>query len=136
MNEQENQRPATFRLQRLVDVSGVSGTGHIADGVRWPDGTATVRWRSDHPSTTNWDRGMESVEHINGHSGSTHVVWDNPLLTPPDLRQVEGRLMNCLQGELEGWDQGPLLESLWASISDIQPLLSEVAALRKELGRG
>jgi hypothetical protein len=135
MNEQENQRPATFRLQRLVDVSGVSGTGHIADGVRWPDGTATVRWRSDHPSTTNWDRGMESVEHINGHGGSTHVVWDNPLLIPPDLQQVQGRLENVLQGEVECWDYKPFMESVWASIRDIQPLIAEVAALRKELGR-
>lgn len=132
----QTRRPGTFRLYREVDVSGVSGTGHIADGVLWPDGTVTVRWLSDHPSTTNWDRGMESVQRVNGHGGSTRVIWDNPLLAPPDLQRVEGRLGNCLQGEIECWDRGLLLESLWASIADIQPLLSEVAALRKELGRG
>lgn len=130
-----DRRPATFRLHRVTDVSGVSGTGHIADGVRWPDGTATVRWRSDHPSTTNWDRGMVSVEHVNGHEGATRVVWDNPVLAPPDLRAVEGRLGDALQGELECWDQKPMTEALWASVGDIQPLLAEIAALRKELGR-
>lgn len=36
-------RPRTFRLVRDEDVSGVSGTGAVADGVRWPDGTVTLR---------------------------------------------------------------------------------------------
>lgn len=31
--------PRVFVLQRHVDVSGVSGTGEIAEGVEWSDGT-------------------------------------------------------------------------------------------------
>lgn len=65
-----------FTLHRDVDVTGVSGTGTVADGVMWPDGTASVRWRGDHPSIVFWDRGWESVQHIHGHGGHTRVVWD------------------------------------------------------------
>jgi hypothetical protein len=71
--------PRRFILRRTVDVSGVSGTGDVADGVLWPDGTASVRWRGEHPSVVFWDRGRLSVEHIHGHQGATEIVWlDGP----------------------------------------------------------
>lgn len=66
--------PVTFRLERDVDVSGVSGTGVVAWGVCWPDGTAVVRWISDTPTTAVHDS-MKSVEAIHGHGGHTRVVW-------------------------------------------------------------
>ncbi|MBD2900832.1 hypothetical protein amrb99_98420 [Actinomadura sp. RB99] len=53
----------------------MSGTGHVADGVLWPDGTAAVRWRGEHPSTVAWDRGMASVDHVHLHGGATRIVW-------------------------------------------------------------
>lgn len=68
--------PRLFHLQRDTDVSGVSGSGRVADGVRWPDGTATVRWRGDRASTVNWDR-VEDAEAIHGHGGATRIVWDD-----------------------------------------------------------
>jgi len=67
-----------FTLQRDVDVTGVSGTGTVADGIMWPDGTASVRWRGDHPSIVFWDRGWESVQHVHGHGGHTRLVWTDP----------------------------------------------------------
>lgn len=66
--------PRRFRLERDVDVSGVSGTGIVADGVVWPDGSADVRWRGDRPSAVHWDR-MEHAEQIHGHGGATRFVW-------------------------------------------------------------
>lgn len=36
--------PRRFTLVRDHDPTGATGTGHVADGVQWPDGTATVRW--------------------------------------------------------------------------------------------
>ncbi|MCK9896952.1 hypothetical protein [Frankia sp. AgB32] len=66
--------PRRFQLDRQVDVSGVSGTGIVADGVRWPDGSADVRWRGDRPSAVHWDR-MEHAEQIHGHGGATRIVW-------------------------------------------------------------
>ena len=68
-------RPRVFRLVRDTDVTGISGEGHIADGVLWPDGTASVRWRGEHPSIVFWDRGRVSLEHVNGHKGLTRIEW-------------------------------------------------------------
>lgn len=73
-----NTQPRRFALVRDHDVSGVSGTGHVADGVLWPDGTASVRWRGEHPSTVHWDRGWDSVQHIHGHGGHTRILWIDP----------------------------------------------------------
>jgi hypothetical protein len=72
-------QPRIFHLQRDHDVTGVSGTGVVADGVLWPDGTASVRWRSEHPSIVFWDRGAVSVKHVHGHGGATRIVLaDHP----------------------------------------------------------
>lgn len=76
-----------FRLVRDVDVTGVTGTGPVADGVMWPDGTASVRWRGDHPSIVFWDRGWESVERIHGHGGHTRIEWVDP--DPAELGDEE-----------------------------------------------
>lgn len=66
--------PALFKLVREVDETGVSGTGHVADGVVWHDGTVAVRWRTDTRSTVIYDR-LADVEKIHGHGGKTRVVW-------------------------------------------------------------
>lgn len=63
-----------FRLLRDVDVSGVSGIGHVADGVRFADGTTVVRWRGDRASTVIWES-IADVEAIHGHNGATRMEW-------------------------------------------------------------
>lgn len=68
--------PRRFHLQRHRDVSGVSGTGRVAVGVQWPDGTASVRWLGERPSTVVWDS-MDDAEHVHGHGGATEIVWDD-----------------------------------------------------------
>lgn len=65
-----------FYLNRLKDFSGNSGTGRVADGVLWPDGAVTIRWRGDKPSTVNWNC-IEHVEAIHGHAGATEIVWED-----------------------------------------------------------
>ncbi|MFG3154252.1 hypothetical protein ACGF7W_19660 [Streptomyces sp. NPDC048219] len=69
--------PQLFHLQRDRDVSGVSGTGRVAHGVRWPDGTVTLRWVGDRPSTVHWDQ-LEDAIAIHGHGGATRLVWTDP----------------------------------------------------------
>ncbi len=84
--------PRRFHLMRHRDVSGISGTGVVALGVRWPDGTASVRWLGDRPSIVFWDRGgMADAEHVHGHAGATEVVWDDEVGTDPlvVLQQIE-----------------------------------------------
>lgn len=43
----EMDEPRVFRLERLVDESGVSGTGRVLDGVVFHTGQVVVCWRSD-----------------------------------------------------------------------------------------
>ncbi|MFF1498679.1 hypothetical protein ACFVZR_02075 [Streptomyces sp. NPDC058316] len=88
VHRDQDRRPRRFVLRRSVDVSGISGLGDVADGVLWPDGTASVRWRGEHPSSVFWDRGRTSVELIHGHSGATGIVFldsaDEPAAPVPD----------------------------------------------------
>ncbi|MGX4733210.1 hypothetical protein [Kitasatospora griseola] len=68
--------PALYVLVRATDVSGVSGTGVVAEGVYFSPaaGSAAVtRWRGEQGSTVAWDR-PGSVEEIHGHGGATRVV--------------------------------------------------------------
>ncbi|MEV6283419.1 hypothetical protein [Kribbella sp. NPDC051770] len=70
-------RSRRFRLMRHEDVSGVSGTGAVAEGVQFTDGAVALRWYGDYPTTTVWD-GIESVIAIHGHGGATEVEWLDP----------------------------------------------------------
>lgn len=65
-----------FHLLRHTDESGVSGEGIVAWGVVFPDGTVVLRWISAWPTSVVFhDRGMEGVEAVHGHNGSTEIVW-------------------------------------------------------------
>ena len=65
-----------FRLVRHEDVSGVSGTGVVAHGAQFPDGTVALRWAvPGMPATWNLFDSIEQVELLNGHQGKTEVEW-------------------------------------------------------------
>jgi hypothetical protein len=64
-----------FELHRDTDITGVSGTGVVCEGVAFTDGTAVVRWLGEWSSTVIHDRGVEAVEHVHGHGGATRLVW-------------------------------------------------------------
>lgn len=66
----------TFILYRDKDVSGVSGTGAVAEGVLFGDGVVVLRWRGMHASTVVWSS-LEDALAIHGHDGLTRVVWDS-----------------------------------------------------------
>jgi hypothetical protein len=85
-------QPRRFHLQRDHDVTGVSGTGRVADGILWSDGTASVRWLGDRPSTVFWDNGLADAEHVHGHGGHTRIVWDDP--------EPEPQVSVCQTGDL------------------------------------
>jgi hypothetical protein len=63
-----------FYLVRVEDVSGVSGTGVVAEGVEFTDGRVALRWRTATPSTVVWDS-IVDVQAIHGHDGKTQVYW-------------------------------------------------------------
>lgn len=64
-----------FELHRDIDVTGVSGTGVVAEGVEFTDGVVALRWLTEWPTSVVFhDRGMASVEHVHGHDGKTKIV--------------------------------------------------------------
>lgn len=69
-------KPAVFELWRDEDPKGISGTGHVLDGVVFPDGTTVVRWRRKNKRSTaifNTFRTFEEV-HIKHHGRAT-IRW-------------------------------------------------------------
>lgn len=63
-----------FELVRNEDVSGVSGTGVVAEGVEFWDGTVSMRWRAPFArASTGFYSDVEHVEEIHGHEGATKV---------------------------------------------------------------
>ena len=60
--------PRAFSILREADVTGISGTGHVLDGVIFHTGQVVVCWRSAHGSITifeNWDA-FDAV-HLRAH---------------------------------------------------------------------
>lgn len=66
----------TFKLVRDEDESGVSGTGIVAEGVKWSDGECAVKWLT-FCSSTGIYKNVESVQKVHGHQGKTRVVFDD-----------------------------------------------------------
>jgi hypothetical protein len=63
-----------FKLVRHEDITGISGTGVVADGVVWPDGTVSIRWQGDRPSVVFWES-IEDAYAVHGHGGATTFEW-------------------------------------------------------------
>lgn len=74
-----------FYLQRDEDASGVSGTGVVAEGVEFTDGTCAMRWRTATTSTAVYGSAQDVVT-VHGHEGRTRLVWldEHPIPDPPD----------------------------------------------------
>jgi len=79
-----------FELHREVDESGISGTGIVAEGVAFSDGTAALRWKAQYKSTAVY-QSMVDVEAIHGHNGQTKIVWFD--ISPEDRRATVSRLL-------------------------------------------
>ena len=73
----DNLTPAAspFVLRRHHDVTGVSGTGIVADGALFPaagKSVCVVRWRGERGATVVWDH-LGHVKEIHGHDGNTVI---------------------------------------------------------------
>lgn len=67
-------RMKLFDLYRHEDETGVSGTGIVAEGVQFSDGTIAMRWLSEQTSTAIF-KNVGDLRAIHGHDGKTQVVW-------------------------------------------------------------
>jgi hypothetical protein len=64
-----------FRLLRIEDESGVSGTGWVAEGVIFSNGWVALLWLSETPSMGFYPS-IDAVEAIHGHQGKTRIVLE------------------------------------------------------------
>jgi hypothetical protein len=74
----EHERPRTFALIRDEDVTGASGTGHVADGAQFADGTVVIRWIHQYASTVVWASVDDAIA-VHGHDGLTRIQWDDEI---------------------------------------------------------
>jgi len=65
----------TFHLNRIKDVSGISGTGIVANGVEFNDGKCVISWFGPIHSIEIFNS-IHEIDAIHGHKGATLVVYD------------------------------------------------------------
>ncbi len=63
-----------FHLDRHQDMTGVSGTGVVAQGVLFDNGKVALTWLTDWPSVTVYNS-IAEVETVHLHHGATSLVW-------------------------------------------------------------
>lgn len=120
-------RPRLFSMVRQADESGVSGTGHVLDGVVWRDGKCTAAWdtRNAPGSVVVYDSYADfKAIHVDQHPGNgTLLVFDDGGAEPPTV-------MESIDEQPLVVEPGTVLEFL-----DAEPLTHEHAARQAPPGR-
>lgn len=115
-----------FQLHRVVDVTGVSGTGIVAEGVAFSDGSVALRWLSEWPTSVVFhDRGVESIEHVHGHGGATRIVWIDMLSGPPEPAVSWPDIWAQLTGYVQAATENPKAD-------DAQEILHVMSDLKRQ----
>lgn len=68
----------TFKLVRLEDATGISGTGVVAFGAQLPSGKCVLEWREPYKSIGLYDD-LTTLVAVHGHNGMTVVEWDSEI---------------------------------------------------------
>lgn len=64
-----------FHLVRSEDVSGVSGTGIVAEGIQFSTGDVCVVFTTRGVAAVNVFKSLPDMKDIHGHEGKTTVEW-------------------------------------------------------------
>ena len=62
-----------FYLLRHTDVNGFSGTGCVAEGILFDDGTGAMTWLTPMKTVTVFMK-MADIRTMHGHDGKTEVI--------------------------------------------------------------
>lgn len=82
-----------FALYRHEDATGVSGTGHVADGVQFATRWCVVCWRTQNTSIAVYPS-IEAVRAIHGHDGKTEILWPDEICTASYV-ETNGQRLSC-----------------------------------------
>lgn len=63
-----------FRLVRIEDVSGTSGTGIVAEGCQFHTGECVLSWFGQLHSTAIYES-ADTLLKIHGHEDRTYIEW-------------------------------------------------------------
>ena len=70
------QQPARFYMNRLSDVTGVSGTGRVVNGVIMPSGKVVLEWKSPHQTIGIYDNFKQFLTiHVESHPDANEVIF-------------------------------------------------------------
>lgn len=83
----------TFDMLRAEDATGTSGTGVVAMGVLFPDGTTVLQWQSHVRSTVVY-HSMADALYIHGHGDKTGFRFH---VCPERLYLSDGTYINVLK---------------------------------------
>lgn len=68
--------PVRFYMNRLSDVTGVSGTGRVLNGVILPSGKVILEWKSPHQTVGIYDDFKQFLTiHVESHPDCNEVVF-------------------------------------------------------------
>lgn len=131
----EDRKARLFRLIRIEDESGVSGTGHVADGVVFHDGTCALHWRTPHTSTTVY-KDIFAVRAIHGHAGKTRVELTEHPYDWGYTVAVQDQCENCPFASIGGIDarSAPMVPDYVPAESAPAWLSGYLDACRKSFG--
>lgn len=81
-----NKMAKLFKLVRCEDVSGVSGTGVVAEGVTFEHGHTVICWTRPPYSVAVFESPAAVID-VHGHGGCTKIEWEHE----PGDHQQENR---------------------------------------------
>ena len=87
-----------FQVVRIEDISGVSGTGQVAEGTQFHDGQCVISWYGQH-HVMEVAPTIEAWLAIHGHNGSTRIAWQVETELP--RYKTDANWQTCEQGERE-----------------------------------
>ena len=61
-------------MVRTEDVSGLSGTGVVAEGCEFTSGYCALTWLSP-LGTYTWYPSAKALIEVHGHGGRTKIIW-------------------------------------------------------------
>jgi len=102
----------TFELLREVDVTGVSGTGIVAQGVTFGGGVTVIHWLGAIGSTAVYPS-FDAMQAIHCHGGATKVRTTGDPYKRGMMDCTQDIFENVPFGSVGGWDARAEMKAPW-----------------------